>query len=302
MDERRTTTPRLATRRLPASLAVALVAFVLASPAAAQQERVGRIERIAQLLRAPEPIAITTASDAVQIRRGSDGVWVPVGPDENLLMRDNLRVQRYVNVRLHVDRPAHRGWLTFLPEVLLEDGGRVFDVGEIDREAHYFIPADTTARSEVAVTIESGALLVDWRAGRLRINAAGHDVLITHTMVLFTLDANGDAGWFFVADGAVTLPAFNGLVVRAGEVARLQRGVPPVISEASAPRQRAYRTAANYNANQVWPRPRPFWARPAFYIPALGVVAGATVFAVTQSGSDRDSGPPRGTVIIRIPF
>jgi hypothetical protein len=270
------------------------------SPAAGQQEPVGRVERIAQLLRAPEPVTINSPSMAVQIRRGADE-WLPIGPNTTLYLDDGLRVQRYVNVRLQINRRAQRGRLTFLPEVLLENGGRVFDVGEIDGEAHYEFPADTTARNELAVAIQSGALVIDWRAGRLRIHAAGHDVLITHTRVLFALDATGDAGWLFVEDGAVSLPAFDGMVVRAGELARLQRGLPPTLSVPAAQRLAEYQNATEYHANRVWSGSRPFWARPAFYVPAVGIVAGATVFAVTRSGRTDDR-PGRGTVIIRFPF
>lgn len=279
-------------------LACALAHAAMATVAQAQQSRVGRIEKIAELQRGPEPVRIDAVSDRVQIRRGGTEAWTQVGPAEDLFLLDRLRVLRYVDVRFKVERPTQRGWLTFLPEVLLQSGGRVFDVGGIARSAEYSIPADTSGRSELAISIESGALIVDWRAGRLRVDAAGHTALVTGTIAVFAMDSAGDRGYLFVEEGTVSFATAPDVAVRAGEIATLQRGIPPAVSAPQPSQLRDYRLATRYNAQQVWAGSRPFWARPQFFVPALGIVAGGTAYALTRN----DNGGRRPVVIVRIPF
>jgi hypothetical protein len=285
-------------RVVRAAVACSLAHALISGAGLAQDTRVGRIERIAQLLAAPKPIRVETASERVQISRGASETWIHAAPNQDVLQQDQLRVQRHVDVRVKVERRTQRGWLTFLPEVLLQNGQRVFDVGVIESFAQYEIPDDATGGSELAVAIQSGALIVDWRAGRLRVVAAGDTALVTGTIAVFAVSADGNSGWLFVQEGTVALA---GVAVAAGQIARLQRGVTPLISRPQPAQMRDYQTATRYNAQRVWSAGRPFFVSPQFLVPAVGLIAGATVYAVTQGGDD-EPGPRRGTVIIRIPF
>ncbi|MCI0432141.1 MAG: hypothetical protein L0271_00635 [Gemmatimonadetes bacterium] len=279
-------------------LSTALLGAGLPAPLGAQQNRVGRVDRIASLGAGARPIRIRDATDLVEFARGS-ATWFPAGPGAALFDADRLRVRRYVDMRLDVERPAHDGRLTFLAEVLNDQGGRVFGLSEIPDQAYYRFVEDTTATGELGVVIESGALVVDWDAGRLRVIAAGHPTLITETRVTFVTDATGQAGFLYVEEGTVTFPATAGFVVQAGQAARLQAGVAPTLVGAAPAQAAGFRSASRYHADRIWSQLTPFWRKPAFLVPAVGVAAGAAVWLATRSGSEGDDGV---RVIIRIPF
>ena len=276
-----------------------LLGLATAGPAHGQQNRVGRVEKIASLGAGARPVRINRPTDLVEIARGGPA-WMPAGPNDMLFDADRLRVRRYADMRLQVQRPAHDGRLTFLAEVLDDDGSRVFNVSDVPERASYRFVTDTTTTGELGVVIESGALVVDWQAGRLRVTAAGHPTLISETRVAFVTDAAGTSGFLYVEEGTVIFPGTPGFVVRAGQIARLQAGVPPALAAAEPAQLTRYRAASRYNADRVWSRLTPFWRKPAFLLPAAGVVAGATAYFVTRS--DSGDGPDRVRVIIRIPF
>jgi len=285
--------------RICITIPAILLVLAAAGPAHAQQNRVGRVEKIASLGAGARPVRITRATDLVEIARGGPA-WIAVGPNEVLYDLDRLRVRRYADMRLVVERPAHQGRLTFLAEVLDDDGGRVFNVSNVPERANYRFIADTMNTGELGVVIDSGALVVRWDAGRLRVTAAGHPALITETRVVFVTDAAGTSGFLYVEEGTVEFPATPGLVAGAGQVVRLQAGTPPAIAPAEPAQLARYRAASRYNADRIWSRLTPFWRKPAFLLPAVGVVAGATAYFVTRS--DSGAGPDRVRVIIRIPF
>ncbi len=281
-----------------AAVAALLVPFTRPGSVEAQN-RVGRVENIASLGAGARPIRVRTVTDLVELARGSAD-YVAIGPDQMLYDADRLRLRRYVDMRLRVERPRHDGRLTFLAEVLDDDGNRVFTVEDVPERASYRFATDTTAAGELGVVIESGALVVDWQAGRLRVTAAGHATLITETRVVFTTDAAGTAGFLYVEEGSVVFPATPGFVLRAGQVARLQAGVAPGLVETPPARLASYRGAGRYNADRIWAQFTPFWRKPAFLLPAVGVVAGAVAYVATRSSGE--NGPDRVRVIIRIPF
>jgi hypothetical protein len=275
-----------------------LLLATAAEPGSAQSQ-IGRIDRMAEVRRAGNPVKIQTPSPNVQIGRGGDA-WSLAQPNQELLERDQLRVARFFDVRIQVRRPTHRGSLIFTPEILSENLARVFQVDQVPARAEYDIPGDTAGSGELAVRIRSGALVIDWDAGRLVVIAAGHPAVVVGTRAAFVMDSAGTAGWLYVDEGTISLPAAN-VTVNAGQLVRLQLGLPPIVTAVQAAQQPPYQDATRYHAQQVWSRFTPFWAKPSFFIPAIGLVAGGAVFAATQAGGD-DGGRPRGTVIIRIPF
>lgn len=284
--------------RVPAALIAALLVPGLAS---AQQLRVGRIDRIAEVRGGLEPVHLVTPSDRAEIGRGAQDNWSFARRDQDMFREDRLRVRRYIDVRVKVETPTQRGQLTFAPEVLLRDGGRIFELASIASPSEYIMPEDTTARGDLAVHIRSGALLVDWESGRLVVIAAGHSALVVGTRAAFVMDSTGNDGWLYVDEGTITFLGSPGITVGAGQLVRLQAGVPlSGVSNPGPGQANAYRSVTRYHANQVWAGFTPFWRKPQFIIPVVGVFAGAAAFIATQAGDD--GGPLSGTVIIRIPF
>lgn len=277
---------------------VAVTASVAPAPLHAQS-RVGHIARIAELRENARPVTVKTASDRFSIRRNPSSEWIPVGPETVLYENDRLRVASYVDVRLEVERPAQRGRIVFTHEVRDDDGARVFDILAGPGPASYSLIQDSAGTGDLGLTIESGALVIDWRSGRLTIVAAGHPAVIVSTRVTFAMDAGGNSGFLFVEEGTVAFPASNNFLVQAGQVAQLQRGVPPTLVGQQPPTLERYTDATRYNARGIWSRLTPFWQKPAFYLPALGLVAGTTAFLVTRDGDDGDT---RKRIVIRIPF
>jgi hypothetical protein len=262
--------------------------------------RVGHVERIAELRENARPVTLKGATDRFLIRRNPSTQWIAIGPETVLYESDQLRVEQYVDVRLEVERPAQRGRIVFTHEVRDDEGARVFDLLAGPGPANYTLRQDSAGTGDLGLVIQNGALVIDWRGGRLTILAAGHPAVIVSTRIAFTMDANGDSGFLYVEEGAVVFPQSNNFMVGEGQVARLQRGVPPSLVGIETATLDRYRQATHYNARGVWSRLTPFWKKPVFFIPAIGVAAGAAAILLQP---DSDDGRRRGgTIIIRIPF
>jgi hypothetical protein len=277
---------------------VVAVALACALPAAAQA-RVGHIARIAELRENARPVTLKVATDRFSIRRSPSTDWIPIGPETVLYENDRLRVASFVDVRFEVQRPAQRGRIVVTHEVRNDEGARVFDLLAGPGPASYRLVQDSTGTGDLGLEIESGALVIDWRGGRLTILAAGHPAVIVSTRVTFAMDANGNNGFLFVEEGTVVFPASNNLQVQAGQIVQLQRGVPPSLVNSEPATLERYTDATRYNAREIWSGLRPFWQKPAFFLPAIGVVAGTTAFLLSRDG---DGGGGGGRIIIRIPF
>ncbi|MGH7502818.1 MAG: hypothetical protein ACREL7_13820 [Longimicrobiales bacterium] len=285
---------------IPRALLVLAALFPGFVSEASAQMRVGHIERIAELRENARPVTLKEATDRFLIRRSPSTQWVPVGPETVLYESDQLRVEQYVDVRLEVERPAQRGRIVFTHEVRDDEGARVIDVLAGPGPANYTLLRDSAATGDLGVVIQSGALVIDWRSGRLVIMAAGHPAVIVSTRVAFAMDADGNSGLLYVEEGTVVFPSSNNFAVTAGQVARLQRGVPPSLLQPGNATVDRYSEATHYNARQVWSRLTPFWRKPAFLLPAIGVVAGTSSFLLTRNGGEERRGGI--AIIIRIPF
>jgi hypothetical protein len=277
------------------------VLFALnAVEAAAQQENAGRLTRIAQILGGRRAREIRTASPAVQVQRGTGTAWINLAPRADLQTLDSLRVQRYVNAEVAVNRRTQNGVLTFLPELFYDQGRRVVSTVPTAnplREAVYQLRAHPQRPGELAVSIRRGALIVDWAHGQLEIDAAGTRSVIAGTDLVIAVDSLGNDGVLLLQSGAVTFPDFPAVQIQPGQLVRLQRGLPPTVSSLTAIGLQEYREAVQYNTRQVWSVPA--WRSPPVLLAAAAAVVGATV-AVVGGGSDGD-GDRDGTVIVRIP-
>ena len=281
-------------RRLEVLRGLALAALIQSALSA--QAPVGSIDQVAERVGGGQPRKISNASESVQIRRGGTETWILAGPKMGLVETDRLRVRRYVNALVKVERPTQRGTLTFLSEVLTSGGGRVFHVPGIPVEQSEYLIGEIAGPQELAVRIERGALIVHWSTGLLTVYAAGIPAAITGTRVGFAMDSTGDEGLMFLEEGIVTFPSSPGVRVSQGEVVRLRRGFPPEVFRPSPTEANEYRQGMRYN-EKLWSRFKPFWQKPAFLLPAAAVVGAVTVVGATSGG-----GTNQGTVVGTIPF
>ena len=272
---------------------------------AAQQPGVGRITRIAQIIGPDEVVQVDTTTSLVQIRRGG-GDWRSSRARQSLLVEDELMVLRFVDAQLDLEHGDQSGVLTFLPVLIRRDGrpvsGLYEDTGRPDTAAYVMRP-DPSRRGDVAVEIERGSLVVEWNDGILSVFAAGDTIVIPSTRVAVTVLPGGDEAFVFVESGTVTI-ASQGLEVAAGEEAHLGRGMTPEKRglERGEARAREYNDAVRYAHNEVWAGPKPFWAQPAFFIPAGALAVAGAAFVVADLGGDEGDDVLDGFVIIRIPF
>jgi hypothetical protein len=272
--------------------------FAATNGLAAQTPRVGHIERIAELRENARPVTLKDVTDRFQFRRGT-GDWTAAGRNEPMFEQDRLRIARFIDVRLEVERPTQRGRLVFTHEVRDEDGGLVFQVPAGAGPANYVLGEDSAGVTELGLVVENGALVVDWHAGRLAVNVAGHRAIVVGTRAAFATDATGDTAVLYVMEGTVLLPA-TGMAAGAGQVVQLHRGVLPSFTSPTNQTVTEYREATQYNVNDIWSRLTPFWQKPAFLIPAAIGVGTFTVWSIVgPSGTDSER---TGRVIVRIPF
>lgn len=301
LARRRLSTPRAFATVVP--LAVLALAPHPGRGLAAQEPGIGRITRIAQIIGPDEVVSVDTTTSLVQVRRGG-GDWRNSRARQSLLVEDELRVLRFVDAQLDLEHGDQSGVLTFLPVLIRRDGrpvsGLYEDTGRPDTAAYVMRP-DPARRGDVAVEIERGSLVVEWNDGILSVFAAGDTIVIPSTRVAVTVLPGGDEAFVFVESGTVTIPA-RGFEISAGEEAHLRRGMTPEKSslQRREARIRDYNDAMRYAHNEVWAGPKPFWAQPAFFVPAGALaVAGAAVLIAGGGGDDEGL---QGFVIIRIPF
>jgi hypothetical protein len=280
---------------------VLIVALATLAPTEARPQAtpVGQVERIAELIGGGEPVKIDRRSDRVQILR-AEAEWMLIGPDAGVQTDDRLRVRRYVDVRFRVERPRERGRLVLLPEILTSNGATVFAVDSVGTHADYVVSEDASSRGDLTIEVEGGSLIVDWSAGRLAVIAAGVRTLVTGTRVAWAVDATGDSGFLFLEEGRLTFPDFPELDVRPGQVVTLRRDLPPAVSTPEPTAAARLGEAVRYNGQRIWDGFRPFWQRPAFFVPGALVVGGTVGAIVALTGDDPP--PLVGTVIVSIPF
>jgi hypothetical protein len=290
-------------RYLMAAVTALLLVSLAPGDAWGQAGEVGRIDRIAEVLGGRRERLIKQASERVQAQNAGSTTWANLAPDAQVLDTNRLRVERFTDVRLRVQRPSHRGFLIFLPELLERNGNRAFPApaqGTPVREALYSLNNVSGNTQDLVVSIQQGALVVDWVHGRLEVVAAGTRTVITGTRLAVEADPGDDTGTIFLETGTINFPDYPDVQVAAGQVIRLRRGLPPELGVLTPAALSAAQSSVRYHARGVWSRANPFWTRPGFYVPALGVAAGGVAWTIaTLLNSD----PPthNGEVYVVLP-
>lgn len=293
--------PTLLTRTPRALLLAACLSspgLLAASPLCALQEPIARIDRILETLQGQRENEIKGPTDRVDVTRGGQGQPIQGRPDLPLLVFDEIGVTPRTLVRIETTAPGVRG------EALLSTDasttrGPIFieDIGAGPTRAVFELrPAP---RGDVGILVRAGTLVVNWLEGTLE-GFVGGIAFLAHSKLIVSVSPDGNTGGLYLVEGSVTFPDFPGLIVRPGEVVRLQAGLQPVIQAAEAAAARQLAEATEWALDDVWPRS--FFQQPMFYAGAA-LVGGAAVLAITQIGGE--SGAVQtgsGTVIFTIPF
>ncbi len=214
------------------------------------------------------------------------------------------------------------------------EGGRVTVVRDNARRNGQL--KESVVKGETMLTAPDGAAILTIRPGYEVIVEPGTELSIENPSIFLkkvrqakeALRLNtefvsaGVEGTEFVfevlKDGTVHIAVVDGAVVvrprqaswapvtyLSGDEGFIRRGVPPGrvqrldpnTSRAIRARALAVERAVSYNAGAPWSRFTPLWQKPVFFVPALAVGVGATVFAVSRGGNTRTGG-----VIIQVPF
>lgn len=254
-----------------------------------------RIEDIAQIVAAGEEERIDGPTTSVRVQRGT---WQPARRAMPLQFEDAVSLERNYHVKLDVDRPSQDGKLTLATD-LRRHGGEVVSVPDftVGADGEFVLARDPAQPGHYALRVVRGVAVIDWVNGVLAVEAAGHRTVITGTKVVVAVTADGSTAFVFVVSGTLTAA---GSAVSAGDLVQLERGVEaPTVSRPSERLVRGLRDVYRYNRAGLWSGFSPWYASPAFLVPAVGVVAGVgTYFVVTGLGEDEAS----VEVIVRIPL
>ncbi len=266
----------------------------------AQQGEVGRIDRIAEIIGGGKDRRIKDTTSDIRVRRSGTPSWVSTRAGDKLFFGDRLSLKKHFDVQVRVERKTQRGVLTFVPELVGRDGTGVrwlstAAAGREIQDAAYQMTADPNRSEDFAVSIERGSLVLDWRHGPLAVSVAGHQFNITGTRVVVTVYPGGEEALVLLVSGSVTFMEAPTLGVLPGQVLHLRVGQPPeVLSPQAVPLQQV-RAAAEFDETVVWSKFKPFWMKPAFFMPAVAIVAGGAYLAVSGTNTKQ------GSVTIKIP-
>jgi hypothetical protein len=275
--------------------AAAVALLALCAGELESQVVIGRIDRIAEVSGARRERQIREPT--VRVQRLTRGEWESLGPGAVLRSADQLRVQRFTDVRVAVEGTSHRGTLILLPELMDRTGTlRVFPAtagATAARDAQYNISTSTLPSQDLTVNIGRGALVVDWAYGRLSVVAAGTRTLVTGTRLLVEADDAGETGTIYLETGQISFPDYPDIQAVPGQVVYLQRGVAPLVQIAPPSVVRAARSSGDFHLEEVWAAASRLWMIPA-------VAAVATTVVVCCVGPEK--GPSRAvTVVVKIP-
>jgi hypothetical protein len=262
------------------------VALHLLWEAGLAQEPVGRIRTIADVS-GKKPRKLKKETDRVRIRRKSSGRWLKAAPDTSLLWRDRLLLQKYTRAAIDIRRKDQRGRVYLLPDSLATRRERaVYEIREHPQEL-----------GRVDLYIAHGSMIVDWAYGKLSVIALGIQTLFVSTRVAFIVDSTRAEGLVYLDRGGAIFPDFADLQFRPTDVYRLRPGQPPEKVILPALQVTQWQRFVQVNSHDLWAGLRPWWQKPAFYLPAAAAVTGGVVGGIIINGEERVS----GQVVIKIP-
>ena len=272
---------RTAERTLRGLAAVVLLAS--GSVEARAQRQVGHVARIAETRG-----RFVDASSRGELWQ-TGGLRAPIRREAPLRTRDILRLRERVHVELRFQTPP-------LETNAYLGSQRLSAVGS------YEILTDSVGDvSRLQLVVRQGVLVVEHARGGLLVFAAGIRTRVIGTTALFAVDSGGTSGTLFVQEGHIAFPDYGIDAVGANRAWRLQAGRRPVELVLAGPERSRLQNEVKYTTESVWRAVRPWWQRPAFYVPAL---AGAGVSACAVAGcfgGDGGGGTAQGGVAITIP-
>lgn len=266
-------------------LLVPLLLAVAASAAPAAAQPVGRIEKIAV---EPEVTVDSVSFAQGEVRRRVDRLGVR--QDAGLEVRDIVRLFDDIFVQMQLEGGGTRS------AVVLNRGGR-------SAEGNYEIqPGGFQSLSDFALVVKQGVMVVRHLAGTLVTSVGGTTATMDGTTVLF--EATSDTtGFFFLREGDVRFWKEDSSRVVSGRNRAwdLRAGAWPEEIVMTGPQRRYWKDQVEYMTDTVWGGgARPFWRRPAFYVPAAAaVVIGAAILVAGGGGSDDDG--LDGRIVVTLP-
>jgi hypothetical protein len=299
--------------------ATACASLGASASSATAQALVGHIEEVRGIV----SIATCTREYAIEASRQSvsiirQGVQLPAGPADSLLLADSLRVRALIDVRVRVDSGRFgSGNIYLAPELgrcrQADSALRMRGVApRPNGDGSYSISSrrETTGGREVErllLSVDNGVAYVQWALGPLSVIALGREFRVRGTEFIVVADSATRGGMLYVREGAVAFA--NGatdLVAQRDEAFTFDRQGTTTLMTVDA----TLATEAVYHSRDIWvqpvqPPPRPpWWARPR----ALGVI-GATALAggiityiVIRSHDDSSGAARQGTIIVRLPL
>lgn len=265
---------------------LACLALQLSAACFAQQP-VARIRSIADIS-SGQAKPVDGATDRIKIQRQFSCEWDDAAPNSDLFWRDRLLLQRYIRAAIEIQNRDQRGALYVLPELLQTYKAR----------ALYEIREQAYELGDVELVITHGSLVIDWAHGKLSVIAVGIRALLNGTRVAFIVDYTRASALIFLDHGSVIFPDYPGLQQFPSEVYRLRLGEPPVRITLPAGQTAELHRFVQVNSKGLWSKPRLWWQKPGFYLPAAAVAGGGIVAGIMLT---RGNGEIPGQVIIRIP-
>jgi hypothetical protein len=223
-----------------------------------------------------------------------------------LRLGDSIIVRRTADARLTIEDTSYgRGDIVLAPQLLCGILGADNTVLLKANSGVYHLDA----RADTLVfTVESGGAYFQWGDPRRRchfqIIAAQLTGEVCGTQIVLAVDSSGTRAIIYVREGTVRFRDWPGVVVRAGQVFRLNAGTRPVLADAVQTARWSNQKSIDYHAADIWVD-RPNWLIRGLRNPwTYGVAGVAGIAGVVAWNQWRDPAVKRYTkpVVVTIPL
>ncbi len=251
------------------------------------QDNAGKIKEIKDTSKQPHS-NIHGSTERVQVQRGSAGRWWDAQEGSLVGAGTRVRVLQQTYAWVQLNSRNQKGDVVVSP--IGPDSSQT--------EAIYEINENIDQIEGVELLLVKGTMVVNWLHGKLQVIAAEIPVLFIGTRVVFVVGDNGRQGYMFLREGVIKFPRHPGTTIYPGQIAKLVTGQAPQVLRPGAARVEQLNRFTEYNIKTLWHRPRSFWKKPRFYVPATAAVIGGGIL-IAVSGNDDNF--ISGTVTVGIP-
>ena len=277
----------------------------------AQTPRVGTLNEVRGVLSnvpcRPKSALKGTRGSIRLVRQGTD---LTAWPDDSALVLDQIRVQRFTDLRFHVDGARFGvGNFFFSPELgrcpQASTGLTAVGIDAGTGEGSYRLSSRTEgsgrAQSErLILSVENGAATVEWRSGKLSVIALGREIRDSGTVFTVLVDSARNRALLYVRDGLVTMTGATGALGRTDRAFTFGRnGAPQAVSLNTD-----VLDDLTYHYSAIWAQPIksgfPFWR--VVGGTALGGTAAAVIWHQIQVKQSKPQGPFSGNITVRVPL